>query len=132
MYRRFGLSVSWGQCQTGFLLPVGQRLIRLYRQAGVIVSPLRIGSGLKIKLIEALSRGKSVVGTSKTLQGVAEHLADCIVVEDDPELFARAVVRLLTDRNERTALAARGLNQIREHFTPEKCYGTFLKEVVGQ
>jgi succinoglycan biosynthesis protein ExoO len=104
----------------------------LYRRAGVIVSPLRIGSGLKIKLIEALSRGKSVVGTSKTLQGVSEHLADCIVIEDDPERFARAIVRLLMDRNERSVLAARGLHKIREHFTPEKCYGTFLKDVVGQ
>ena len=104
----------------------------LYRRAGVVVSPLRIGSGLKVKLIEALSRGKSIVGTSKTLQGVAEHLADCIVIEDDPERFATAVVKLLMDRSERTALAARGLDKIREHFTPEKCYGSFLKEVVGQ
>ena len=103
----------------------------LYRQAGVVISPLRIGSGLKIKLIEALSRGKSVVATSKTLQGVVEHLGDCVVIEDDPELFARAIVRLLTDRNKRTALGARGLNKIREQFTLEKCYGALLKEVVG-
>jgi glycosyltransferase involved in cell wall biosynthesis len=104
----------------------------LYSQAGVIVSPLRIGSGLKIKLIEALSRGKTVVGTSKTLQGVGEYFADCIVIEDDPERFAEAVVRLLMDRRARIALASRGLSQIRDHFSPEKCYGAFLKEVVGR
>jgi succinoglycan biosynthesis protein ExoO len=115
-----------------FLAGLVKDLDPLYRQAGVIVCPLRIGSGLKIKLIEALSRGKSVVGTSKTLQGVAQHLADCIVVEDDPRRFAGAVVRLLTHRSERTALATRGLDQIRQHFTPERCYGTFLKEVIGQ
>jgi succinoglycan biosynthesis protein ExoO len=104
----------------------------LYRQAGLIVSPLRIGSGLKVKLIEALSRGKAVVGTSKTLQGVSEQLADCIVVEDDPGRFATTVVRLLRNRNERTALAARGLDQIKEHFSSEKCYAAILKEVVGR
>jgi glycosyltransferase involved in cell wall biosynthesis len=81
-------------------------------------------------LIEALSRGKSVVGTSRTLQGVGKYLADCIVIEDDPDRFAAAIIRLLTDRNERAALGARGLDKIREHFTPEKCYGEFLKEVV--
>jgi glycosyltransferase involved in cell wall biosynthesis len=115
-----------------FVVGLVKDLDPLYRRAGVIISPLRIGSGLKIKLIEALSRGKSVVGTAKTLQGVAEYLSDCIVIEDDPERFARAIVRLLADRNERIALAARGLHKIREHFTPEKCYGTVLKEVVGQ
>jgi len=104
----------------------------LYSQAGVIVSPLRIGSGLKIKLIEALSRGKSVVGTSKTLQGVGKYLADCIVVEDDPERFAEAVVKLLIDRKARIVLASRGLRQVQEHFTPEKCYGSFVREIVSQ
>jgi succinoglycan biosynthesis protein ExoO len=104
----------------------------LYSQAGVIVSPLRIGSGLKIKLIEALSRGKSVGGTSKTLQGVGKYLADCIVVEDDPERFAEAVVKLLIDRKARIVLASRGLRQVQEHFTPEKCYGSFVREIVSQ
>jgi succinoglycan biosynthesis protein ExoO len=127
-------TVSWfmGPMPDGIVVAgLVEDLEPLYRQAGVVVSPLRIGSGLKIKLIEALSRGKAIVGTSKTLQGVTEQLADCIVVEDDPGKFATAVVRLLMNRNERIALAARGLGQIREHFAPEKCYDRFLQEVVG-
>ena len=59
-------------------------LTPLYRDAGVIISPLRIGSGLKVKLIEALSHGKSIVGTARTLQGVEEQLADAILVADEP------------------------------------------------
>jgi GT2 family glycosyltransferase/glycosyltransferase involved in cell wall biosynthesis len=102
----------------------------LYEGAGVIISPLRIGSGLKIKLIEALSRGKSVVGTSKTLQGVENHLAGTIIVEDKPEPFADAVIRLLNDRQARISLALRGLDQLRKQFTPDKCYGAFVEEVV--
>lgn len=41
----------------------------LYAQAGVVISPLTIGSGLKIKLIEALGRGKAIVATSVTTEG---------------------------------------------------------------
>jgi glycosyltransferase involved in cell wall biosynthesis len=112
-----------------FALGLVNDLDPLYQQAGVVISPLRIGSGLKIKLIEALSRGKSVVGTSTTLQGVERCLADCIVAVDDPERFAAAVVALLRDQGARTALASRALAQVREHFSPEKCYGPFLRAV---
>src|SRR5690606_3854767 len=38
-------------------------LAPLYRRAGVVVSPLTFGSGLKIKLIEAMAQGKAVVAT---------------------------------------------------------------------
>jgi len=102
----------------------------LYKDAGVVISPLRIGSGLKIKLIEALSRGKAVVGTSITLQGVQDTLADSIAIEDAPQRFAEAVARLLGDKKTRTDLASRGLRQIRAHFTRQNCYGEFVDEVV--
>lgn len=106
-------------------------LNRFYEEAGVVISPLRLGSGLKIKLVEALSYGKAVVGTSKTLQGVEHDFADSVVIEDEPERFADAVVKLLDDRQARSDLASRGLEQIRTLFTPEKCYGAFIKEVIG-
>jgi glycosyltransferase involved in cell wall biosynthesis len=104
----------------------------LYEDAAVIISPLRSGTGLKIKLIEALGHGKSVVGTSKTLEGVEEYLGDAIVVEDEPAHFAEAVVALLDDRKARFDLASRGLAKIRLYFSPEKCYEPFLTAFLGR
>jgi glycosyltransferase involved in cell wall biosynthesis len=101
----------------------------LYREAGVIVSPLRIGSGLKVKLIEALSRGKAVVATSKTLQGVETYLSDAVLTEDQPERFSDSVLMLLNDEKARLDLASHGLDRIRASFTPDACYGAFVKEM---
>jgi succinoglycan biosynthesis protein ExoO len=106
-------------------------LTPLYRDAGVIISPLRIGSGLKVKLIEALSHGKSIVGTARTLQGVEEQLADAILVADEPQCFADAVVGLLKDREARARLGSRGLDRIRAHFSHENCYGAFTRHVAS-
>jgi glycosyltransferase involved in cell wall biosynthesis len=106
-------------------------LAPLYRDAAVIISPLRIGSGLKVKLIEALSHGKSIVGTTRTLQGVEEQLADTILVADEPQCFADAVVGLLRDREARTRLGSRGLDRIRAHFSHENCYGAFTRHVAS-
>ncbi|MBV9995260.1 MAG: glycosyltransferase [Caulobacteraceae bacterium] len=103
-----------------------ERLDELYRTAGVVVSPLIAGSGLKIKLIEALSYGKACVATSITLQGVEQETSHAVAVADTPEAFASAVIRLLTDEPSRTALGARALAAIRSSFTADARHGEFI------
>jgi glycosyltransferase involved in cell wall biosynthesis len=106
-------------------------LAPLYRQAGVVISPLRVGSGLKIKLLEALEHGKAVVATSTTLQGVTAQLSDAVQVADDAERFAAAVISLLNNEAFRTTLAARGLNALVRHFSADQCYGAFVTDVAA-
>ena len=101
----------------------------LYRDAGVVISPLVTGSGLKIKLIEAMAAGKAVVGTNITAQGVHRLVADAIVIEDDPERFADATVRLMNDHRSRRALGARALDCARRHFSPEACFRDLVAAV---
>jgi glycosyltransferase involved in cell wall biosynthesis len=101
----------------------------LYRDAGVVVSPLRVGSGLKIKLIEALECGKAVVATSKTLQGVVHLLADGVRVADNAADFADAVCMLLGYEQTRVDVATRGLDALTKHFSREACYSPLLKEM---
>ena len=59
-----------------------ENLDDLYAEAAVVISPLRAGSGLKIKLIEALSKGKAVVATTTTLQGVSDIMNGCAAISD--------------------------------------------------
>jgi GT2 family glycosyltransferase/glycosyltransferase involved in cell wall biosynthesis len=101
----------------------------LYRNAGVVISPLVTGSGLKIKLIEAMAAGKAVVGTNITAQGVHHLVADAMVIEDDPERFAEATVRLMNDYRARRALGAHALACAREHFSPEACFRDLVAAV---
>jgi succinoglycan biosynthesis protein ExoO len=104
-------------------------LAAIYRQAAVVVSPLRVGSGLKIKLMQALQLGKAVVATSVTLQGVADRLTDVVRRADGAEAFADAVASLLCDAKARGSLAGRGLDALAQHFSPDKCYGPFVDHV---
>ncbi len=103
----------------------------LYARAAVVVSPLTTGSGLKIKVIEALGRGKAVVATSVSLQGVEDLLRSCVLRADDPELFAAHVVELLASADRRVALGEAALDRVRRSFSPEACYGEFLEAIVG-
>lgn len=101
----------------------------LYAEAGVVISPLRAGSGLKIKLIEALAHGKAVVATPKTLQGVEALFSQAVCLAEDPDKFASAVTELLIDRNARSDLATRGLAVLHAHFSSELCYGELSRHI---
>ena len=93
-----------------------------YRDAAVVVSPLLVGSGLKIKLIEALSQGKAVVATSVTLQGVQEACAPAVLPIDGPDEFAAEIVALLGDPALRAERAAASLRVARERFSAAACH----------
>lgn len=66
-------------------------------QAHVVVSPLRIGGGIKVKVLEALHLGKAVVTTSVGIQGLPSNILDAVVLADDAGGFADAIVRVLHD-----------------------------------
>ncbi|WP_374412440.1 glycosyltransferase [Novosphingobium colocasiae] len=102
------------------------RLAPLYAGAGVVISPLTFGSGLKIKLVEALAHGKAVVATAITLQGVEDMCAGAVAQADDPAHFAEAVVALVQAPDRRAALAAAALDRARRHFSPEACHAAFI------
>jgi succinoglycan biosynthesis protein ExoO len=115
-----GVTTSAGSVQ---MLGVVDDLSALYRRAGVVVSPLTTGSGLKIKLIEALSQGKAIVATSVTLQGVEAIVGPAVALADEAPIFADHVIRLLGDPVARLALATRALDTARARFNDEDCYG---------
>lgn len=82
--------------------------------ADVVVCPLRIGGGIKVKVLEALARGKPVVTTSIGVQGLPAAAGEAAVVVDDPADFADAVVALLGDPERREWLSRRALAFARE------------------
>ncbi len=106
-------------------------LAPLYAEAGVVISPLYTGSGLKIKLIEALAAGKAVVGTSVTAQGVEHLVAGALVLEDDASAFARACVALLGDSGRRAVLAEKALACAQANFSAEACFRETIAAIKG-
>lgn len=76
--------------------------------AKVYVMPFRIGSGTRLKLIEALASGVATVSTAVGAEGYPLIHGTHILLEDDPEAFARAVLCLLQDGEQRRRLQAAG------------------------
>ena len=76
-------------------------LIPFYKHTDVVVCPLRIGGGVKVKVLEALGFGKAIVSTSVGAQGLDLLNYRAVAVADDLTDFAENVVRFLVHPEER-------------------------------
>ena len=70
-------------------------LVDHLREAAVVVVPLRVGGGTRLKIYEAMAAAKAVVSTSIGAEGLDVHHDHNIVLADDTEAFAGAVIKLL-------------------------------------
>lgn len=72
-------------------------LTQLYGQSKVVISPMLTGTGLKIKVAEALSYGIPVVCNTRGVDGLINKTENGCLVTDSPQHFAENIHRLLED-----------------------------------
>lgn len=91
-----------------------------YARAAVCVVPLTLGSGIKIKLVEALGFGKAIVSTSVGVEGLEAWAGQAVEVADEAESFAAGLVRLLMHEGLRREREAAALRLAEEQFGAER------------
>ena len=72
--------------------------------ASVVVVPLRVGSGTRIKILEAGASGRPTVSTTVGAEGIDLENGKEIILADDPLEFAERVIALLQDREFRKTI----------------------------
>jgi polysaccharide biosynthesis protein PslH len=83
--------------------------VRSYLQrAAMVVVPLRIGAGSRIKILEALAAEKAVVSTSTGAAGLDVVSGRHLVIADSPSEFAARVNELLASDEDRRRLSIAG------------------------
>ncbi len=92
-------------------------LTEAYHRHALCVVPLLLGSGLKVKLVEAMCHGRASVVTSIGAQGVEREAGASFLQADDPEGFSAACAELLSDDALRARIEARALDYAQNHFT---------------
>ena len=91
-------------------------LSSFYRNATLVVAPIRTGSGTRIKVLEALAYGKALVATTFAPQGLGLVDGKHFVAADSAESFARVCTELLDDSTKRKALGEAGRAFVAENF----------------
>jgi polysaccharide biosynthesis protein PslH len=67
------------------------------RDASVVVVPLRIGGGTRLKIFEAMAMGKAMVSTTIGAEGLDVQHGRDLILADSPSAFADAILSLLRD-----------------------------------
>jgi glycosyltransferase involved in cell wall biosynthesis len=86
------------------------------RSASVVVVPLRIGGGSRLKILEALAAGKAVVSTTVGAEGLAVEDDVQLRIADEPDRFAHVVCELLDDARQRQALGRAGRSLVEARY----------------
>jgi glycosyltransferase involved in cell wall biosynthesis len=96
----------------------------VYRNTAVFMVPLRIGGGVRLKILHALARGLAVVSTTAGCEGLDLVPEQHLLIADDPDEFASAIVRVLRDPDLRRRLGAEGRVYVLEHFSQKRRWAT--------
>ena len=78
-------------------------LTPFYQRATVVVCPLRIGGGVKVKMLEAFAHGKAIVTTPIGLQGL-DQAVHATRVATGPTALASCIIDVLVNPSRRRAL----------------------------
>lgn len=82
---------------------------RPYLQGSALfICPLRSGSGTRFKLMESLACGCPVVSTSLGCEGLGATDGEHMLIRDDPQGFADAVITLLDNSDQGQAMGKAG------------------------
>ena len=88
----------------------------LFDTSAVFVCPIRSGSGIRVKLLEAFASGIPVVSTRLGAEGLARQDGEFFALADDAETFAARVVELLGNTEMATAMAARARTEVETNW----------------
>lgn len=87
--------------------------------AHVMIVPLRMGGGIRIKILEALARGLPVVSTSLGCEGIGLEDGKNAMIADSAEELAEKTLRLLTEKELRRQISIEGRRHVEAHYSSQ-------------
>jgi glycosyltransferase involved in cell wall biosynthesis len=76
------------------------------------------GTGIKMKTLEAMARGKAMIGFPNAFRGVPAESGLQALIADNPADFARMLEQLIDDKPRRRAIGLAGRDLIHTDFDP--------------
>jgi polysaccharide biosynthesis protein PslH len=106
-----------------------------FEQALIFVSPLRLGAGIKNKVLEAMAMQKPVVATPLSCDGIPVRSGHNVLLAVEDDDFGAAIFRLFKDGKLRRQLGQQGRQLIKEHFTWQRVaaqYEDLYRQVIEE
>lgn len=96
----------------GYVTDVRPEILR----AALFLAPTRVGSGIRIKILEAMALGRPVIATTIGAEGIEAVDGRDLQIADTPQELIQAIQKLLDDEAAREEMAAAGLALVRRRY----------------
>lgn len=111
------------------LVPSPPNLRSWIAGAQVALAPMRAGSGVPVKILEAWAAGTPVVASPWAAAGTAALPGSDLLVATSPREWIEILLTLLDDPGRRQALAGQGRRRLAAHHTPEAVGAAWRREI---
>ena len=99
-------------------------------QCCLTVVPLRLGGGTRLKILDSMAMGLPVVSTNIGCEGLSVTEGKDILIRDNPELFADAVLQVIHDRVLAESLRTNGRRLVEERYDWAMIFGQLEQELL--
>lgn len=91
-----------------------------FLQGSIFLVPIRIGSGMRMKILDAVLAGIPFITTTKGVEGIDFcHKQECLIA-DTPEKLSTAIIHLAQNPQEQEKLAKQAAEQLQNLYNPSK------------
>jgi len=104
-----------------------ENLETYYHQSKIAICPMLEGTGVKIKVIEALSYGLPVVGTDRAVDGFSSKTSNGCLIGNTPELFKDKIMTLLQSETSYSTVQKHSEAYFKSHFSEENAIEKWKK-----
>lgn len=108
-------------------IPFAEDLSYYYNKSKVVICPMLNGTGVKVKVVEALSYGLPIVCTTRGIDGLPNKNNNGCLVTDDADDFAGAITSLLHNTGLYKRLSEEGKSLFNNSFSQKMLYETLDK-----
>lgn len=101
----------------------------IYKNCDIVINPVRFGSGIKIKNLEALAYGKPLITTTHGARGLEAGINKAFLVADNANEMIQALTKLRRDKHTREKLILNAFELLEKKFSTHKCYQNLLNKI---
>lgn len=93
-----------------------ENMAAMYREASVVIAPLRFGAGTQNKVLEGMAAGVPVVCTNVGFKGLGVESGEGVILQTEARGFADSVSNLLSSESARRRIGSLGAQAVRARF----------------
>jgi polysaccharide biosynthesis protein PslH len=95
----------------------------------ILIVPLRSGSGVRIKILEAMAAGKVVISTHTGMRGIDARSGEHYIAASKPEQYLKAIRWCLDHKEKAHEMGLKALTLVRSHYEQQVVAGNVIAEI---